>query len=293
MPPKKSARKSNDDEDPSLEAPKPKATASAKPKTTASAKPKATASAKSKTAVKPKATAAASEPIAIDEDTPMPKAKAKPKAEAKPKATASANPETTASGKPKVTTNPKATSKANAVNSIEPKKAKKIPIRKVLKDLVWSKWIGDDIARHSCLCCGVNEIKMNQFHCGHIIAESNGGITSIENLKPICAHCNLSMSTDNFDDFRKRCGFDVPVKPTAKPKTQAVRKTKITELLINGSLSLCPGTEERYTNIGSIFKSSPCNDSYFTNFTKHCDRCNNHYHVGIDTSKLCPCFSIR
>jgi 5-methylcytosine-specific restriction endonuclease McrA len=191
------------------------------------------------------------------------------------------------------TAKPKATSKANAVNSIEPKKAKKIPIRKVLKDLVWSKWIGDDIARHSCLCCGVNEIKMNQFHCGHIIAESNGGITSIENLKPICAHCNLSMSTDNFDDFRKRCGFDVPVKPTAKPKTQAVRKTKITELLINGSLSLCPGTEERYRNIGSISKSSPCNDSYFTNFTKHCDRCNNHYHVGLDTSKLCPCFSIR
>jgi len=49
---------------------------------------------------------------------------------------------------------------------------------------------------------------MNDFHCGHVIAEAKGGETVIENLRPICKKCNLSMGTDNLNDFRKRYGFD-------------------------------------------------------------------------------------
>lgn len=90
---------------------------------------------------------------------------------------------------------------------VKPPAKKKKSIPKVVKDLSWAKWVGDDVAKTKCLCCGINEIKMNSFHCGHVVAEANGGSTSVENLRPICAACNTSMATENMDVFRARCGF--------------------------------------------------------------------------------------
>ena len=77
-------------------------------------------------------------------------------------------------------------------------------IPKILKDLTWQRWIGDDIAKAKCLCCGVNEIKMNSFHCGHVISEADGGPTTVENLRPVCATCNLSMRTQNMVKFKEQ-----------------------------------------------------------------------------------------
>jgi len=77
-------------------------------------------------------------------------------------------------------------------------------IPKILKDLTWAKWVGDHIAKTKCLCCGVNDIKMNSFHCGHVIAEADGGPTTVENLRPICATCNLSMRTQNMVKFKEQ-----------------------------------------------------------------------------------------
>jgi hypothetical protein len=79
---------------------------------------------------------------------------------------------------------------------------KKKSIPKVVKDLTWQRWIGDDIAKAKCLCCGVNEIKMNSFHCGHVISEADGGPTTVDNLRPVCATCNLSMRTQNMEKFK-------------------------------------------------------------------------------------------
>lgn len=87
------------------------------------------------------------------------------------------------------------------------KKPKKKAVPKVVRDLAWAKWIGDDVAKTKCMCCGINEIKMNSFHCGHIMAEVNGGKTTVDNLRPICAACNLSMGAENMDEFKARCGF--------------------------------------------------------------------------------------
>ena len=100
---------------------------------------------------------------------------------------------------------PKAAKPTKAAKS-ESVKKKSIP--KVVKDLAWNKWVGEDVARTKCLCCGVNEIKMSSFHCGHVIAEANGGSMTVDNLRPICAACNLSMKTENLDEFKKRCGFN-------------------------------------------------------------------------------------
>ena len=42
-----------------------------------------------------------------------------------------------------------------------------------------------------------NTINVFDFHVGHDVPESHGGALDINNLKPICARCNLSMS-DNY-----------------------------------------------------------------------------------------------
>jgi hypothetical protein len=79
---------------------------------------------------------------------------------------------------------------------------RKKTIPKIIKDLTWQRWIGDDIAKAKCLCCGINEIKMNSFHCGHVISEADGGPTTVDNLRPVCATCNLSMRTQNMEKFK-------------------------------------------------------------------------------------------
>jgi hypothetical protein len=104
--------------------------------------------------------------------------------------------------------------------STDEKKTKKKAVPKVVRDLAWAKWIGDDVAKTKCMCCGINEIKMNSFHCGHIMAEVNGGKTTVDNLRPICAACNLSMGAENMDDFKVRCGFSAPSTIPATPSTE-------------------------------------------------------------------------
>jgi len=86
-------------------------------------------------------------------------------------------------------------------------KVKKKTIPKVMKDLCWSKYVGDSVGKTKCMCCETNEIKMNDFQCGHVIAEANGGTITVDNLRPICKACNVSMGTENLNEFKIRCGF--------------------------------------------------------------------------------------
>jgi hypothetical protein len=91
-----------------------------------------------------------------------------------------------------------------------PRQKKSIP--KILKDLTWQRWIGDEVAKAKCLCCGVNEIKMNSFHCGHVVSEAMGGPTTVDNLRPVCATCNMSMRTQNMEKFKGQHGLGQGVK---------------------------------------------------------------------------------
>ena len=178
-------------------------------------------------------------------------------------------------------------------------KPKKKSIPKVVKDLAWNTWIGEDIARAKCMCCGVNEIKMNSFHCGHVTAEVNGGKTTVDNLRPICAACNLSMGTVNLNDFKKQCGFSASASaPSASAAVKApadVRKEKIEKLLASSPLKYkrCPGTDLRYGIGYSMFGTNPCKDSELHLFNKHCNSCGNHYHCGIySEGSQCPCLGL-
>ena len=65
---------------------------------------------------------------------------------------------------------------------------KKVTISKALRISVWNKYIGEEIGKSKCLCCNITDIAQLKFHVGHIIAESKGGATHIDNLNPICLY---------------------------------------------------------------------------------------------------------
>jgi hypothetical protein len=83
-------------------------------------------------------------------------------------------------------------------------KLKKASIPLKLKTDVWNKYIGREKGVAPCYCCRITEMDKNHFHCGHVIAEANGGTTSIDNLRPICGPCNLSMKTENMHEYMKK-----------------------------------------------------------------------------------------
>lgn len=102
-------------------------------------------------------------------------------------------------------------SSAAAAAAIEPSKSDKpitrlkikTKIPKRLKTAVWDNYYGPDKASGICPCCKKTTIRQIEFHCGHKIAEANGGLTTLSNLIPLCAQCNLSMGRKNFSDFEK------------------------------------------------------------------------------------------
>ena len=69
-------------------------------------------------------------------------------------------------------------------------------IPKALREQVWLKYFGKKY-NHKCYVkwCE-NNINVFDFQVGHNIPESKGGATVIENLRPICSRCNLSMSNN-------------------------------------------------------------------------------------------------
>lgn len=87
------------------------------------------------------------------------------------------------------------------------RKPRKKTIPPSLKLKVWNKYVGEEIGKTKCLCCKLQDIYQASFSCGHIIAENNGGLLNVDNLKPICTSCNSSMGTKNMNDYIKEFGF--------------------------------------------------------------------------------------
>ena len=74
-------------------------------------------------------------------------------------------------------------------------------IPKSLRNKTWNQYIGDNIAKAYCICCNDKMISMQEFECGHIISDADGGEISIDNLLPICSCCNKSMGKKNMREF--------------------------------------------------------------------------------------------
>ena len=88
-------------------------------------------------------------------------------------------------------------------------------IPKALREQVWLKYFGKKY-NHKCYVkwCE-NNITVFDFQVGHNIPESKGGAAVIENLRPICSRCNLSMSNnysiDEWNDLgaqKSNCCFN-------------------------------------------------------------------------------------
>jgi hypothetical protein len=91
---------------------------------------------------------------------------------------------------------------SNTPTSSRPASKKKIPA--VLRDAVWDTYVGPDIATTTCLCCDTKKMTQRNFHCGHVVAEFDGGNTNLEYLRPICSSFNLSMGTQNMFEFKEK-----------------------------------------------------------------------------------------
>ena len=81
------------------------------------------------------------------------------------------------------------------------KKKKKAKIPQSLRIATWNKYIGEEHGKTKCLCCKSVSITVFNFHCAHVISEVKGGQLTLENLRPVCSSCNLSMGTQNLYDY--------------------------------------------------------------------------------------------
>lgn len=52
---------------------------------------------------------------------------------------------------------------------------------------------------HRCLCCGKKESSLIQITQDHIIPVSKGGPNTIDNIQPLCEHCNKSKNSKSID----------------------------------------------------------------------------------------------
>jgi len=69
--------------------------------------------------------------------------------------------------------------------------------------LVWANEFGD-AAEGKCPVCKTATLELaapHGFECGHLTAHKNGGSEDASNLRPICAHCNQQMLTQNWTDY--------------------------------------------------------------------------------------------
>lgn len=92
---------------------------------------------------------------------------------------------------------------------------RKKTIPKSLKTAVWLTYVGKqfEIKCHVAWCKTL--ITPFTFETGHNVPESKGGMTSVENLRPICGQCNKSMGNRyTIDDFSRiyEAAINAPVK---------------------------------------------------------------------------------
>lgn len=63
---------------------------------------------------------------------------------------------------------------------------KKKAISAALKTALWNRDFGPSVGSAMCPVCGLSTITQRDFHAGHIVPESKGGPTTLENMMSIC-----------------------------------------------------------------------------------------------------------
>ena len=75
--------------------------------------------------------------------------------------------------------------------------------RKAVRATVWARWVGNDVGQIMCPCCDAVPINqgLSNWHAAHVIAQKHGGTLTVDNLRPICVTCNLSMTCDSLIEY--------------------------------------------------------------------------------------------
>ena len=76
------------------------------------------------------------------------------------------------------------------------KKYIKKNIPKAIREQCWLQTMGKKYESSCYINWCQNNITVFDFHVGHDQPESKGGTLNLNNLKPICSRCNLSMSNN-------------------------------------------------------------------------------------------------
>jgi len=86
-------------------------------------------------------------------------------------------------------------------------KYKKRKIPKALREQVWVQFIGKKYESKCFIHWCKNNITVFDFQSSHNIPESFGGETTLENLRPLCSRCNVSMGNEyTIDQWQKLGG---------------------------------------------------------------------------------------
>jgi 5-methylcytosine-specific restriction endonuclease McrA len=78
---------------------------------------------------------------------------------------------------------------------------KRFSIPKELRSKCWEQY-NDSLNGKCYVCC--NSLRYTEMHAGHVNPVYYGGKNTIDNLRPICLSCNLSMGTQNLYDFKNK-----------------------------------------------------------------------------------------
>jgi hypothetical protein len=78
-------------------------------------------------------------------------------------------------------------------------KRKHIP--QTVRNMLWSKSYDESI-NGKCYVCKC-KVTIHTFHAGHKISVKKGGTNNINNLEIVCSSCNLSMGSQDLEEFKK------------------------------------------------------------------------------------------
>jgi 5-methylcytosine-specific restriction endonuclease McrA len=80
-------------------------------------------------------------------------------------------------------------------------KYKKKYINKGIKEKIWLLNFGKNFEVY-CPTCNIRKLNPFSFSTGHIIPEIKGGTLALDNLIPICTHCNSRIGTLNYYEYK-------------------------------------------------------------------------------------------
>lgn len=109
-------------------------------------------------------------------------------------------------------------------------------ISQKLRDSVWKKEFKKKVKGMCPIPWCDKEIRNDEkgsFQCGHLISVKNGGETTLDNLRPICAKCNQDMGSEDWEPYVEAKRIDIEW--TKAYGEQKSAKCKICDLKIKKS----------------------------------------------------------